>query len=63
MTALIAVEGGRVGADVDALSCAPVVPITISGHYFDVTGPKMMVSIRCVLHYRGFVNSRRCLGY
>ena len=50
MTALIAVEGGRVGADVDALSCAPVMPITFSGHYFDVTGPKMVISVRCVLH-------------
>ena len=50
VTALIAVEGGRVGADVDALSCAPVMPITFSGHYFDVTGPKVVTSVRCVLH-------------
>ena len=58
MTALIAVEGGRVGSDVDAFSCAPVVPITFSGHYFNVTGPKVMVFVRCVLHDGRFVNTR-----
>ena len=62
VTPLIAVKGGRVGADVDALSRPSVVPVTVSGHDLNVSGPKMVIGVRCVLHNGRFIYSRRSLG-
>ena len=62
MTPLIAIEGGRDGANVDAFSRSSVVPITFSGQDFDVAGPKVVVGVRCVLHDGRFVHSWCCLG-
>ena len=62
MTPLVAIEGGRDGANVDAFSRSSVVPITFSGQDFDVAGPKVVVGVRCVLHDGRFVHSWCCLG-
>ena len=50
MTSLIAIEGRRDGANVNAFPRSSVVPVTLSSQDFDVTGPKVVVGVRCVLH-------------
>ena len=64
-------EGGRVGPHCDwvkgrwrgcKLSCPSIVPVVVSGQYFDVALSEMVVGVRCMLHYRWFVDTWRCLG-
>ena len=58
MTSLITIEGRRDGANVNAFPRSSVVPVTLSSQDFDVTGPKVVVGVRCVLHDGRFVNTR-----
>ena len=62
MSALIAIEGRRDGSYVYCFSCPSVVPVIVSGQYFYIALPKVVVGVRCMLHYRRFVDTRRCLG-
>ena len=52
VSALIAIEGRRDSADVNSFSRPSVVPIIVSGQYLYVALPKVVVGVRCMLHYR-----------
>ena len=62
MTPLIAIEGRRDGANVDAFSRSSVVPITLSGQNLDVVGPKVVVGVCCMLHDGRFIHPWCGLG-
>ena len=62
MSAIIAIEGRRDGSDVNSFSRPSVVPIIVSSQYLYVALPKVVVGVRCMLHYCRFKDTRCCLG-
>ena len=54
VAALITVESGRKGADVDAFAYPSLVPVRVSGEHFNVIGTEVVLCLSSMLHDGGF---------